>query len=125
MSFARRLYNIARAELGHAFRRTRDPEAERRLEEELARARTEAGAQRGRGTQTGRSDPEVELRKYYANLELPYGAPAAEVRAAYRRLIRRYHPDKHHADPEASKVATEITQKLRQAHDGLLRHLGE
>lgn len=122
MSFARRLYNIARAELGHAFRRTRDPEAERRLEEELARARTQGEQRRPR---TAGRDPEVEVRKYYANLELPYGAPAAEVRAAYRRLIRRYHPDKHHADPEAAKVATEITQKLRQAHDGLLAHLGE
>jgi hypothetical protein len=128
MSLGRRILNIARAELNHALRTVVHPrrsraerEAERRLEEELRRTREE-----GRG-ETG-SAPRVEeesalIRRYYANLELPFGATASEVRAAYRRLIRRYHPDRHHGDQEAAKTANELTQRLRVAHDGLLAHL--
>lgn len=121
MSLGRRLYNIARAELRHAFRFSRrsDRAAENLMEEELARARVSSAHEPAPRV----SLEDEKIRRYYANLELPYGATAAEVRAAYRRLVRRYHPDKHQADTEAAKVATEITQKLRVAHDGLLAHL--
>jgi curved DNA-binding protein CbpA len=46
---------------------------------------------------------------HYAVLGLKPGAPQAEIRSAYRALMRRYHPD---ADPttEAAEQAREINQ---------------
>lgn len=131
MSLRRRILNLARAELNAALKkipvggaaRKPDPKEQARLEEELERARRHA-EEHSRGRSGGqREDSDERLRRYYANLELPYGAGAAEVRAAYRRLMRRYHPDRHQGNEGAAEVATELSQKLRDAHDGLLAHL--
>jgi len=65
------------------------------------------------------------LRQYYANLELPAGASWAEVKSAYRRLMRRYHPDRHAADPAKSRVANELSQQLRVAYEALRDELAE
>jgi curved DNA-binding protein CbpA len=63
-----------------------------------------------------------QIRRYYANLELPVGATADEVKSAYRRLIRRYHPDRHR-EPSAQRAAAELARELRNAYEGLLRFL--
>ena len=64
------------------------------------------------------------LARYYANLELPYGAGLDAVRAARRRLLKRYHPDLHSADPGRRCTATQVTQGLNHAHDELVSRLG-
>ena len=66
----------------------------------------------------------AEIRRYYANLELPFGATADEVKAAYRRLMRRYHPDRHATDPARAEVANQVAQELRTAYEALLAYLG-
>jgi hypothetical protein len=63
------------------------------------------------------------LARYYANLELPYGAALDAVREARRRLIKRYHPDLHSTDPGRRRTATQVTQGLNHAHDELISHL--
>ena len=63
------------------------------------------------------------LARYYANLELPYGADIEAVREARRRLLKRYHPDLHSADPARKRTATAVAQGLNRAHDELLRRL--
>lgn len=35
----------------------------------------------------------MALPDYYAVLEIPHTSTTAEVKQAYRRLVRRYHPD--------------------------------
>ena len=62
------------------------------------------------------------LRKDYANLEVPFSAPLEEVRASYRRLIRRYHPDRFSADPEKLKLATEISTRLNESLQRIVQH---
>ena len=64
------------------------------------------------------------LARYYANLELPYGAGLGAVREARRRLLKRYHPDLHSADPGRRRTATQVTQGLNRAHDELVSRLG-
>ncbi len=64
------------------------------------------------------------LARYYANLELPYGAGLDAVREARRRLLKRYHPDLHSADPGRRHTATQVTQGLNHAHDELVSRLG-
>ena len=83
------------------------------------RSRGEAAAAGRRGVST--RDP--ELTRYYANLELPYGAGIDAVREARRRLLKRYHPDLHSADAEKKQTATQLAQGLNRAHDELVRRL--
>ncbi len=73
------------------------------------------GSSRG-GSYTGKkSEEEKKLAQYYANLELPYGAGMDEVKKAWKRLLMKYHPDKHQ-DKEKVKTATVLTQKLNEAY---------
>lgn len=60
-----------------------------------------------------------KVRQYYANLELPFGASLDEVKQAYRRLMRQYHPDKHQSDPARRQLATRLSQKLTVAYNEL------
>jgi DnaJ-domain-containing protein 1 len=93
-------------------------EAEQELREEeaeAARARSAKGDEiRGRG---GAKDP--RLARYYSQLELPYGADFAKVKRAYRRLMSKYHPDRHSHDTEKQRIATEVTQALSHAYHQL------
>lgn len=64
-----------------------------------------------------------QLRQYYANLELPFGADLDEVKSAFRRLMRQYHPDKHQDDPARRQLATQLSQKLTVAYNELVKEL--
>ena len=75
----------------------------------------------GGGRPISSQDP--ELTRYYANLELSYGADIDAIREARRRLLKRYHPDLHSADPEKKQIATQLAQGLNRAHDELVRRL--
>ncbi|XP_062064807.1 dnaJ homolog subfamily C member 5G [Lepus europaeus] len=44
----------------------------------------------------------------YAVLELKKGAPAEDVKKAYRRLALQYHPDKNPGNPQAAEIFKEI-----------------
>ncbi|MCY3738801.1 MAG: J domain-containing protein [Gemmatimonadaceae bacterium] len=59
--------------------------------------------------------PDEKLAGYYANLEIPYGSDAATVRAAWKDLMKKYHPDLHGADVEKQRLAGEITARLTRA----------
>jgi hypothetical protein len=62
--------------------------------------------------------PGVEpvLAGYYANLEIPYGAGAEKARQAWKNLLKMYHPDLHHDDPEKRRIANELTSQLTRAY---------
>ncbi len=57
------------------------------------------------------------LREDYAILEVPFGAPFEQVKRAYKKMLRRYHPDRHSSDPEKLKLATEITTKINESYN--------
>lgn len=83
-------------------------------------------------TEAARSEPRQgrthafprEVREAYAALELPLGAPKDDIEAAYRRLLQRYHPDRHAQSAHLQSVATELTVRIREARDLLLSWLG-
>jgi hypothetical protein len=108
--------------------------AERARREQDAKARAQqasasAGARRpsssagaGPGPRPGpapkRRDP--QLARYYDRLEVPYGSDWATVKSAYRRLMRKYHPDLHgQKSADARRAATEVAQALTQAYNEL------
>ncbi len=65
--------------------------------------------------QTTRSGQKT-IREYYANLEVPYGSDLETVKESYRRLMRRYHPDRYANDSDMEEIATELSQELTQAY---------
>lgn len=70
-----------------------------------------------------RTAQEKSLARAYANLELAEGASLEQVKAAYRHLMERYHPDQHIGDPEAHAAALKLAQSLTKAYADLLAHL--
>ena len=68
----------------------------------------------------GRND---KIAKYYKVLDLPYGADFEQVKAAYRKLMRKYHPDLHTQSPQKAKAATELSMQVTQAYNELENHL--
>ena len=51
------------------------------------------------------TSPETDLEQYYANLEIPYGSGLAEAKVAWRKMMKRYHPDLYSNDTERYKTA--------------------
>ncbi len=98
--------------------RATDREHGRRVRDDT---RTRPASRSASGRPVSPQDP--ELTRYYANLELPYGADINAVREARRRLLKRYHPDLHSADPEKKQTATQLAQGLNRAHDELVSRL--
>jgi DnaJ-domain-containing protein 1 len=64
-----------------------------------------------------------KIAKYYKVLDLPYGADFDQVKASYRKLIRKYHPDLHGSSPQKQKAANELTVQVTQAYNELEIHL--
>ncbi len=141
MSLTKRLWNVARANLSDFASALRsDPldeltEEERRaLDEELkqtvgaragrrARQAYESVNDRVNQTRPGGPSPEEQRRRWYKTLELEPGASFEEVRKAYRKLLRKYHPDRFAQNPEKYKAATEVTRNVTEAYDGLSQYL--
>ena len=64
-----------------------------------------------------------KIAKYYKVLDLPYGADFEQVKASYRKLIRKYHPDLHGSTPQKQKAANELTVQVTQAYNELEAYL--
>ncbi len=66
------------------------------------------------------SDPAPDpLAELYANLEVPVGSDLETVKASWKRLLKKYHPDLHSSDPEKRKTAAELTARLNEAYQKL------
>ena len=77
------------------------------------------------GPQAAATIPDIdpELAELYSNLEVPYGSNLATVRKAWKRLLRKYHPDLHSKDPEKRKIADELALRLNGAYERLHKRL--
>jgi DnaJ-domain-containing protein 1 len=71
----------------------------------------------------GSSHQDLELAKYYANLEVPYGSDLETVRHAWKQLVRKYHPDFHSENPEKQEIANKLVQELNHAYKELEKRL--
>jgi len=65
------------------------------------------------------SSQDPTLAKYYANLEIPYGGDPKAVKTAWRRMMKRYHPDLHSKNPQKQDTANELCQQLTKARKEL------
>ena len=58
------------------------------------------------------------IQNPYEVLGLSYGATDEEVTKAYRKLVKKYHPDLHPGDEEAAKKMREINKAYDQIKNG-------
>lgn len=70
------------------------------------------------------ADAAADRRRWYKTLELEPGSDLQQVRRAYRRLMKQYHPDRFANDPAKLDVANAVTRKLTEAYNGLTALLG-
>jgi preprotein translocase subunit Sec63 len=57
------------------------------------------------------------LRPHYDALEIPYSAGFEDVRRAYKKLARKYHPDKFvDADPVIQELAKAKMAEINEAY---------
>ncbi|MGE0802721.1 MAG: DnaJ domain-containing protein [Lautropia sp.] len=63
----------------------------------------------------------ASVHTHYDNLRVPRNAPAAAIRAAYKALSQRYHPDRNAGDPEAERVMALVNASYQVLSDPLQR----
>jgi molecular chaperone DnaJ len=63
------------------------------------------------------------MRDPYEVLGIKPGASEAEIKAAYRELVKKYHPDKYQNNP-LGDLAQEKMQEINQAYESLIGQKG-
>lgn len=58
----------------------------------------------------------VQETAHFDALEVPYTASFEEIKMSYKKLVKKYHPDKFHNDPQKRQYAETVTQKLNEAY---------
>jgi len=58
----------------------------------------------------------TQERQYYKILEVEYGADFDEIKKAYKRLLKKYHPDLFVNQPEKLEVAQKVSAKINEAY---------
>jgi hypothetical protein len=58
----------------------------------------------------------AELVRCYRLLDLPFGAPMAQVTRQWKTYLKQCHPDRYAKDPAKQADATFLTQQLNDAH---------
>ncbi len=56
-------------------------------------------------------------KEYYANLELSFGAGFDEIKSSYKKLLKKYHPDKFYGNEKKLALAQEVVKKLNMAYN--------
>lgn len=56
------------------------------------------------------------LVESYRRLDLPFGAPMAQVNQRWKTYLKKCHPDRYAHDPAKQAEATILTQQLNDAH---------
>lgn len=80
---------------------------------------------KGTNSRNENSYQNSKFASYYAALEIPYGSDLNIVKAAWRRLQKKYHPDLYSQDPEKIKIAQEVTQGINEAYFELKKAIEE
>jgi DnaJ-domain-containing protein 1 len=80
------------------------------------------GASSGSARAPRAGSTEAQLLEWYRVLDLPLGADMAQIKTAYRQMMRKYHPDMHAGNPQKQKAATELSMRVTTAYNGLVAH---
>jgi hypothetical protein len=95
-----------------------EAEQRSRAEAEGAQATREARARREHQQSRSRTSPE---RSYYVELGVPESATAADLKAAYYKLAKAYHPDATGGDPVKAEAFKAIARAYQILSDPVRR----
>ena len=71
-------------------------------------------------------DPEAFSESDFRMLGLKPGSKPSEVRQAYRTLVKKWHPDRHHSKPyETQALAEKKFREIDEAYRRIARELGK
>ena len=81
--------------------------------------------QRQKRQEARQNSTQAKERAYYADLELEPGAGFPEIKKAYRRMVKMYHPDLFQHDPQKQEIAKEVTWKINEAYNYFEKKFGK
>jgi DnaJ-domain-containing protein 1 len=120
-----RFFNVLRANLNDYL--AKDQYSTQEMDELDRQYREAMGGQNSQagGPGQGPQGPSAEEAAYYAALELKPGTGFPEIKAAYKRLIKQYHPDRFHNDPARHQTALELSKRLNEAYNYFEKKFGK
>lgn len=72
----------------------------------------------------GKGAPDTGLNQEYDVLQVPYNAGPEQVKAAYKRLAQKYHPDRFaDSDPVIQELAQEKMAQINGAYSKITGHV--
>ena len=124
----------ARASKVHGERDRKAATAQASTDDAFARMKAQAGRPDGGGSgspgsSAGAARPRprpgvsTQVADWYKTLDVEPGTDMAQIKASYRKLMRKFHPDMHAGDPKKLKAATELSMRVTTAYNGLVGHL--
>lgn len=118
-----RLKNILKSELGDLFEKsdeTRTPFQRRRTyrrEGEYDKFDDIDEAYEKAFNQKKEPSINPEESKHYKTLGLALGTGFVQIKSKYKQLVKKFHPDRHQANPKNHKIAMERTRNLNMAYN--------
>lgn len=118
-----------------ARQRAASDEAFRRMKDQAARgvpppprasggsSSSSSSSSTGRPPRPGSHSTEAQLAEWYKVLDIAPGSDLPATKSAYRKMMRKYHPDMHAGNPQKQKAATEMSMRVTSAYNGLMSHL--
>jgi len=88
-------------------------------------AATGQGAKTANAKPAGVKLPPEELRADFKLLGVPFGADNETCKAAYKKLLKLHHPDRHAGHESNYKKATERSAKINAAWDRIEKYRQE
>ncbi len=113
----------AQAQADEAFRRMKQQSAAGGGPSSSSSTASGGGSSSARTPKPGST--QAQVADWYRVLDLPVGADMPAVKSAYRKMMRKYHPDLHTSDARKQKAATELSTRVTTAYNQLRIHLGD
>ena len=66
-----------------------------------------------------------KLDAAFKQLEVERDASMADVKKQFRKLMRKFHPDRHAGNPKKQKAATELTMRITSAYHTIDEHMSK
>ncbi|TAD97532.1 MAG: hypothetical protein EAZ97_12350 [Bacteroidetes bacterium] len=116
-----RLFNVIRSNVHDILDTKIDSSEQEKLDkewEEYLRTSKQQKENKQREDTNTYSTPKFSAaeKDYYKLLEVKEGASFEEIKIAYKKMIKEYHPDKFHNDKVKYDSALKIAQKLNEAY---------
>jgi DnaJ-domain-containing protein 1 len=102
---------------------SRDPDLDAAFEELNDYLNRKGSGNSGEQNKSSAKLPPEELRADFACLGVPFGATADECKAAYKKLLKIHHPDRHAGHENNFKKATEKSARINAAWDRIEKWL--